>query len=143
MPDNALPQLAQATVNCRVLPGESIEEVQKTLVRVVNDDQVSVEAHVDCGAKPAVSAYAGNHGSHQAGDVRNLAGHSGNSHHEHGRHGWQFSEERWNPTYGTSGLAMEVDDVRSHGRDERVPVKSFYPGQEYLYRLVKLLAGGK
>jgi acetylornithine deacetylase/succinyl-diaminopimelate desuccinylase-like protein len=47
------------------------------------------------------------------------------------------------PTYGTSGLAMEVDDVRSHGRDERVPVKSFYEGQDYLYRLVKLLAGGK
>ena len=44
------------------------------------------------------------------------------------------------PTYGTAGLAMDIDDVRSHGKDERVPVKSFYEGQEYLYRLVKLLA---
>lgn len=46
-------------------------------------------------------------------------------------------------TYGTSGIAMEVDDIRAHGQDERVSVKSFYDGQEYLYRLVKLLAGGK
>ena len=47
------------------------------------------------------------------------------------------------PTYGHSGMAMETgDSARLHGRDERVPVKSFYNGNEYLYRLVKLLAGG-
>jgi len=38
---------------------------------------------------------------------------------------------------------MEVDDIHAHGQDERVSLKSFYDGQEYLYRLVKLLAGGK
>jgi len=47
------------------------------------------------------------------------------------------------PTYGNSGLAGDVDDVRAHGRDERVLVKSFFDGGEYLYRLVKRLAGGK
>ena len=47
------------------------------------------------------------------------------------------------PTYGHSGLASDVDDVRAHGRDERVLVHSFFTGQEYLYRLVKVLAGGK
>ena len=47
------------------------------------------------------------------------------------------------PTYGHSGLAGDVDDVRVHGRDERVLVKSFFDGQEYLYRLVKMLSGGK
>src|SRR5262249_39310097 len=46
------------------------------------------------------------------------------------------------PTYGHSGLAGDVDDVRIHGRDERVLVKSFFDGQEYLYRLVKMLSGG-
>ena len=46
------------------------------------------------------------------------------------------------PTYGHSGLASDVDDVRAHGRDERVLVPSFFTGQEYLYRLVKMLAGG-
>jgi acetylornithine deacetylase/succinyl-diaminopimelate desuccinylase-like protein len=47
------------------------------------------------------------------------------------------------PTYGHSGLAGDVDDVRVHGRDERVLVKSFFEGEEYLYRLVKALSGGK
>ena len=47
------------------------------------------------------------------------------------------------PVYGTTGLATDIDDVRAHGKDERVPVKSFYDGQEYLYRLVKLLASAK
>jgi acetylornithine deacetylase/succinyl-diaminopimelate desuccinylase-like protein len=47
------------------------------------------------------------------------------------------------PTYGNSGLAGDEDDVRAHGRDERVAVKSFFDGSEYLYRLVKRLSGGK
>jgi acetylornithine deacetylase/succinyl-diaminopimelate desuccinylase-like protein len=46
------------------------------------------------------------------------------------------------PAYGHSGLADDVDDFRPHGKDERVPVKSFFEAQEYLYRLVKMLAGG-
>ena len=44
---------------------------------------------------------------------------------------------------GAPGLAGDVDDVRAHGRDERVAVKSFFDGGEYLYRLVKRLADGK
>jgi acetylornithine deacetylase/succinyl-diaminopimelate desuccinylase-like protein len=44
------------------------------------------------------------------------------------------------PTYGHSGLAGDVNDVRAHGKDERVLVKSFLDGDEYLYRLVKALA---
>ena len=45
--------------------------------------------------------------------------------------------------YGHSGLADDVDDFRAHGKDERVPVKSFQDGHEYLYRLVKRLSGGR
>jgi acetylornithine deacetylase/succinyl-diaminopimelate desuccinylase-like protein len=46
------------------------------------------------------------------------------------------------PTYGHSGMANDIKEFRAHGRDERVPVKSFYQGDEYLYRLVKMLSGG-
>jgi acetylornithine deacetylase/succinyl-diaminopimelate desuccinylase-like protein len=46
------------------------------------------------------------------------------------------------PTYGHSGLAADINDIRAHGKDERVLVKSFYEGEEYLYRLVRMLAGG-
>ena len=47
------------------------------------------------------------------------------------------------PTYGHSGMAGDIDESRIHGRDERVLVKSFFNGNEYLYRLVKEFAGGQ
>jgi acetylornithine deacetylase/succinyl-diaminopimelate desuccinylase-like protein len=44
------------------------------------------------------------------------------------------------PTYGVSGFFENVDDTRAHGRDERLGVKQFYEGREFLYRLVKALS---
>jgi acetylornithine deacetylase/succinyl-diaminopimelate desuccinylase-like protein len=44
------------------------------------------------------------------------------------------------PTYGVQGFFGERDDNRAHGRDERMPVTSFYEGQTFLYELVKRLA---
>jgi len=44
------------------------------------------------------------------------------------------------PTYGVSGIFQDIDDVRWHGKDERVGVKEFYDGHEFLYRLIKMLA---
>ena len=43
------------------------------------------------------------------------------------------------PTYGVSGIAIEIGDVRAHGRDERVGVTSYYDGVEFYYRYVKAL----
>ena len=44
------------------------------------------------------------------------------------------------PTYGVSGVFIDLGDVRAHGRDERLPVKSFYDGQEFMYRLTRALS---
>jgi acetylornithine deacetylase/succinyl-diaminopimelate desuccinylase-like protein len=44
------------------------------------------------------------------------------------------------PTYGLPGLFMDVDDDRSHGRDERIRVNSFYDGVDFYYRLIKTLS---
>jgi acetylornithine deacetylase/succinyl-diaminopimelate desuccinylase-like protein len=44
------------------------------------------------------------------------------------------------PTYGLGGIPIDVDDVRAHGRDERILVKSFYEGVEYMYQLVREVA---
>ncbi|MGZ9075928.1 MAG: hypothetical protein ACXW13_09140 [Burkholderiaceae bacterium] len=44
------------------------------------------------------------------------------------------------PTYGTSGIFVEYGEIRIHGRDERVLIKSFFDGREFLYRLVKTLS---
>jgi acetylornithine deacetylase/succinyl-diaminopimelate desuccinylase-like protein len=44
------------------------------------------------------------------------------------------------PVYGVSGVFTDIDDNRAHGRDERIPVTSFFEGQEFLYRLTRELA---
>jgi acetylornithine deacetylase/succinyl-diaminopimelate desuccinylase-like protein len=43
------------------------------------------------------------------------------------------------PTYGVAGIAVDRDDVRAHGRDERLRVASFYTGNEFFYRYLKEL----
>jgi acetylornithine deacetylase/succinyl-diaminopimelate desuccinylase-like protein len=44
------------------------------------------------------------------------------------------------PTYGIQGFFIDRDDIRFHGRDERMSVQSFYEGQTFLYELVKVLS---
>jgi acetylornithine deacetylase/succinyl-diaminopimelate desuccinylase-like protein len=140
---NALPQLARATVNCRVLPGEPIDEVQATLVRVLADDQISVTRTSVPHEAPASALR-----EEITGAIEKLSNEfwpgvpviptmsTGGTSGTHLRNAGI-------PTYGHSGLAADLGDSRrAHGRDERVLVKSFFQGQDYLYRLVKMLAGG-
>jgi acetylornithine deacetylase/succinyl-diaminopimelate desuccinylase-like protein len=139
---NALPQLASAKINCRMMPGEPAEEVKATLERVLADDQIVV-TQIDMPVPSAPSAL------HEEimGAIEKLsqqfwpgavvvpvmsAGATDGS----------YLRNAGIPTYGHSGLAGEMSDFRAHGKDERVLVKSFYEGDEYLYRLVKLLSGG-
>jgi acetylornithine deacetylase/succinyl-diaminopimelate desuccinylase-like protein len=140
---NALPQSAQATVNCRVLPGEPIEEVRKTLVRVVDDVQIIVTptwTHVPSKPSPltpeilqAVERVTAEFWPGIPVIPTMSTGATDGS----------FLRNAGIPTYGTSGLAGDINDVRAHGKDERVLVKSFNDGQEYLYRLVKILSSNK
>src|SRR6266852_2259836 len=140
---NALPQLASAKVNCRVMPGEPVDEVKATLERVLADDQIVV---TQLGS-PVLSAPSALN-EEVMGSIEKLsqqfwpgavvlpvmsAGATDGS----------FLRNAGIPTYGHSGLASDVNDGgRIHGKDERVLVKSFYQGEDYLYRLVKMLAGG-
>jgi len=140
---NALPQLATANVNCRVMPGEPIEEIKATLVRVLADDQITVTQE-----NRAVLSEPSKLSEEIVGSIEKLA-------HETwpdavllpvmsaGGTDGSYLRNAGIPTYGHSGMAMEPrDSARIHGKDERVPVKSFYQGNEYLYRLVKMLSGG-
>jgi len=141
--DNALPQRAQATVNCRVLPGESMDGVQKTLVRVLADDQISVAptwTHVQSAPSPLKPEIFG---AIKQVTAEIWPGIPVIPTMSTGATDGSFLRNIGIPVYGTSGLASDIDDVRAHGKDERVLIKSFYDGQEYLYKLVKLLASGK
>ena len=140
---NALPQLARATVNCRIMPGEPVEEVRQTLIRVLADDQISVTQI----GEPVLSAPSELH-EEIMGTIAKLSaefwpGTPVVPTMSAGATDGSLLRNAGIPTYGHSGLASDVDDVRAHGRDERVLVRSFFNGQEYLYRLVKMLSGGK
>lgn len=136
---NALPQLAAANVNCRVLPEDSVDYVRSTLERVFADDQVKVSIEGEVGKGPA---------SPMREDVFRTVS--------------RLTDTMWPgvatvpimvmgatdglylrasgiPTYGVQGFFMDRDDIRFHGRDERMGVQAFYEGQEFLYELVKSL----
>jgi len=137
---NALPQTARASVNCRILPGVPVEEVQKTLVRVLADDQISVTpigTPVPSPPSPlnpeimrTVERLTAEFWPGIPVIPTMLAGATDGS----------FLRNAGIPTYGHSGLGADVVDVRAHGKDERILVKSFFDGHEYLYRLVKALS---
>jgi len=139
---NALPQLAAAGVNCRVLPGESIEELRATLVRVLADDQISVTQTHEAVLSAPSALHQEIMGTIEALTQEFWPGIPVIPTMSAGATDASYLRNAGIPTYGHSGLAGDIDDVRAHGRDERVLVKSFYDGQEYLYRLVKRLAGG-
>ena len=52
----------------------------------------------------------------------------------------RYLREAGIPTYGIQGFLLDRDVVRAHGRDERMPMQSFYEGQTFLYELVKRLS---
>jgi acetylornithine deacetylase/succinyl-diaminopimelate desuccinylase-like protein len=138
---NALPQRASATVNCRVLPGEPIAEVYATLKRVLADDGISITPF----GGPVLSMPSPLH-QEIMGTIERLTaefwpGTPVVPTMSAGATDSTYLRNAGIPAYGHSGLADDVDDFRAHGKDERVPVKSFFEGQEYLYRLVKMLSG--
>ena len=139
---NALPQLASARVNCRIMPGEPIEEVKATLERVLADDQIVVTQL----GQPVLSAPSALH-EEIMGAIEKLSqefwpGAVVVPTMSAGATDGSYLRNAGIPTYGHSGLAGDLNDFRAHGKDERVLAKSFFDGNEYLYRLVKMLSGG-
>ncbi len=139
---NALPQLASAKVNCRIMPGEPVEEVKANLERALADDQIVVTQL----GQPVLSTPSELH-EEIMGAIEKLSqqfwpGAVVLPTMSAGATDGSYLRNAGIPTYGHSGLAGEMSDFRAHGKDERVLIKSFYEGDEYLYRLVKLLSRG-
>ena len=138
--DNALPQTARAIVNCRILPGDSSSEVRSTLIRVLQDPKISVSA-IDNATpsepsplKPEVFRAIEKITTEIWPGVPVVPSMST------GATDGLFLRNAGIPTYGVSGFFEDVEDTRAHGRDERLGVKQFYEGREFLYRLVKALS---
>jgi len=141
--DNALPQLARAMVNCRVLPGHSPDEIQQTLAKVLAEPKLAITAvRKDTASAPSPID------KELFGVVEKLTakywpGAAVVPTMSTGATDGRYLRNIGIPTYGHSGLAGDIDDVRAHGKDERVGVKAFADEQQYLYELVKALAGGQ
>jgi acetylornithine deacetylase/succinyl-diaminopimelate desuccinylase-like protein len=150
--NNALPQLAQANVNCRILPGYSLEEIRQQLIGIFSDPKVTVRYMDDAEnvydtapnrkqlppaplnpevmnavEKLAKTFWPG------APVIPTMATGASDS---------VYTMAAGMPSYGISGIALETDDVRAHGKDERLPVDSFYRGVDFYYQLMKMLSGG-
>ena len=138
--ENALPQTARATVNCRVLPDQQVADVERTLTRVVSDAKVKVIPKGEAVLSPpspinpavmrAVEVISGE----MWPGVPVIPVMSGG-----------YTDSRWLrnagiPSYGVSGLFSDPNKNGVHGLNEQVGVKELYDSKEFLYRLVKQLA---
>ena len=145
--NNALPAMAHANVNCRILPGHSPDEIETTLVKVLDDSHIVVTHAAGLASsgipnppsplRPDLMAAL----SKVAGEM--WPGIPIVPVMDAGASDGAISRAAGLPTYGLPGLFMDVDDDRSHGRDERVRVASFYDGVDFYYRLVKALSSGQ
>lgn len=151
--NNALPQLARANVNCRILPGHSSEEVRQELIRIFADPKIVVK-------------YVDNAGNvfDRAPDAKGFAtvlppaeilkplervademwpGAPVIPELETGASDSIYTVAAGIPSYGISGVAIDQNDVRAHGKDERVRVSSFYDGIDFYYRFLKALTSSR
>jgi acetylornithine deacetylase/succinyl-diaminopimelate desuccinylase-like protein len=137
---NALPQLATANVNCRILPGEAPAAIKQKLVDVINDRDVAI-AFVD-EAKPSPPSplqpqimqplESITKAMYPGAIVVPTMG--------TGATDGLYLRNAGIPTYGVEGIFYEIDDNRAHGRDERVGVKQYFEGLEFQYRMIKALS---
>jgi acetylornithine deacetylase/succinyl-diaminopimelate desuccinylase-like protein len=137
--ENALPQIATATVNCRILPEESPDEIEATLKRVLADDSIvltRIEPAKPSPASPvnprifdAVKTVTKEMWPDAAVMPIMMTGATDGL----------YLRGAGIPVYGISGMFTDVEDPRAHGKDERIGVTDFYDGVEFMYRLIKLL----
>ena len=140
--ENALPQTARATINCRILPGAPVAEIEQTLNRVVDDPKVAVIPIGRAVESPP---------SPLSADVLQAVERVSNTM-------WPgvtvipvmsggYTDSRWLrnagiAAYGVSGLFSDGPRSGVHGRNEHVGASELYESQKFLYALVKELASG-
>ena len=139
--ENALPQTAKATVNCRILPDQSVDDVAATLTRVIGDPKIRI---MPVG-KPVLSPPSPLNPDVMAA-VERISGEMWPGVPVIPTMSGGYTDSRWLrnagiPAYGVSGLFSDPGKSGVHGLNEQVGVKELYDSKEFLYRLVKRLAG--
>ncbi|HSF16180.1 MAG TPA: M20/M25/M40 family metallo-hydrolase [Vicinamibacteria bacterium] len=139
--ENALPQSATATVNCRIFPGVSVAEVESALRRAISDDAVEFEMLGQPTESPIselredVVAAVTRAVHARYPDVEIVAFMESG-----GTDGVHFRKAGV-PTWGVSGIFMNPDEMYAHGLDERVPISGFYGALDHWSVIIRALAG--
>jgi acetylornithine deacetylase/succinyl-diaminopimelate desuccinylase-like protein len=139
--ESALPIRAKATIQCRLIPGTTAEEMIDTFKRVIGDPEVAIgvvwapQASAPAALDKRVVKTIGEITGQMWPGVKVVpvmsAGASDNVY-------WRGGGLE---TFGVSGTFVDVADLRAHGKDERVGVSEFYESLEFSYRLMKALSG--
>ena len=143
---NALPQTATVNVNCRIVPTSTLEEVRATIQRVVNDTSITISITVagDDREKfgvapdaidPTLLGVTTSLTKQTWGDIPVIPTMST------GATDGRFLRAAGIPTYGVSGIFSLPGENNAHGRDEKLRTRSYYEGLDFLYQLVKQVAG--
>lgn len=135
--ENALPQRATATVNCRILPGVPHEQVLQTLVGLVDDPQISFTLMNEPTPSPASPLTEEVMAPIQEITEALWPGVIVIPTMSTGATDGLYFRNIGIPVYGVSGIFGDMNDVRAHGRDERILIESFFDGLEFLDRLVR------
>ena len=149
--NNALPQSAQANVNCRIFPGHSPEEIRQQLIAVFADAKLSVKYVSDAGdvsdTAPERKAMV------PPAPIKEVfepltrltqalwPGTPVTPTMENGASDSIYFAQAGIPCYGYSAIALERDDYRAHGQDERLPVESYWKSLDFFYAFSKALGG--
>jgi len=147
--NNALPQRAQAVVNCRILPGHSPEEVRQRLLQVLSDPAITVSYLASDGTLrdeapatrgfppppllPEVLAPLDQLVAKTWPGLKVIPAMSA------GASDATHTSAVGLPTYTFSPLEIDPNDDRSHGRDERISAASFDQGNEFFYRYLRMV----
>ncbi|MFZ4622469.1 MAG: M20/M25/M40 family metallo-hydrolase, partial [Bacteroidota bacterium] len=140
--ENALPQHAEANVNCRMLPDDSPENVLATLNAIVADTQVVITRKNNSVIGPLSPLRKDVMDPLEKLTAKMWPGVTVTPTMSTGASDGKMIRAAGIPVYGISGMFTDMDDVRAHGRDERIGVKEYYKGVEFMYSFIKALTAG-
>jgi acetylornithine deacetylase/succinyl-diaminopimelate desuccinylase-like protein len=140
--NNALPQRANANINCRIFPGTTPEQVRDKLTELAGDPEITVtltdhRSEVPKGPQPLNSKVFG---PVETLTAKYWPGVPVVPTMSAGATDGAFLTPVGIPTYGVSGIFFDTDGNGAHGLNERVRVDSVYKGRDFLYDIVKVYA---
>jgi acetylornithine deacetylase/succinyl-diaminopimelate desuccinylase-like protein len=135
--ENALPQRARATIQCRVLPGDTQEQTQATLERVFADPGVKVTVVTAATPSPESPPSAAVMNVYKKVVQSLWPGLVIMPSMDAGASDSKFTRTAGMPSYGATSNFFDLEDMRAHGQDERIKADRFAEGGEFAYRLMK------